>query len=410
MNSILIVGAGGVGSVAAHKCAQLPEIFHEIHLASRTHSKCKIIASSVLRRTGEEVSTYRMNADDLDETVRLLRTVRPDLLLNLALPYQNLTLMEACLATGTNYLDTANYESPEVARFEYKWQWRYHQRFQEQNLCALLGSGFDPGVTNVFTAFSAKHHFDEILELDIVDVNGGENNESFATNFNPEINIREVSAKCRHWEGGKFVESPPFSTHRPFSCPGDEPDHEIYRMYHEELESLTLKYPSLRKAQFWMSFSPSYLRSLEVLQNVGMTSIRPIEFRGRSIVPLQFLTSLLPDPASLGESTTGKTCIGCIIRGTKGGQFRSIYVYNSCSHDRSFEETGSQAVSYTTGVPAMIGAKLMLQKKWFEPGVWNMEHFNPDPFMKDLDSFGLPWTIEETDPFLLEDFAEGAIC
>ena len=307
--------------------------------------------------------------------------------------------MEACLATGTNYLDTANYESPEVARFEYKLQWEYHERFEENHLCALLGSGFDPGVTNVFTSFAAKHHFDEILELDIVDVNGGNFPEAFATNFNPEINIREVSAPCRHWENGRFLESPALSTRRPFTCPGDGDNYEIFRMYHEELESLTMQYPSLRKAQFWMSFSPSYLQSLRVLENVGMTSIRPIEYKGKSIVPLQFLSSLLPDPRRLEEAITGQTCIGCIVRGTKEGKRRSIYLYNSCSHERAFEDTGSQAVSYVTGIPAIIGAKLMLQKRWFEPGVWNMEHFDPDPFMQDLLSLGLPWNLEETDPF-----------
>ena len=400
MNTILIVGAGGVGSVAAHKCAQLPEIFHEIHLASRTLSKCCLVATSIRQRTGQEITTHRVDADNLDEAIALLRNLSPDLLLNLALPYQNLTLMEACLATGTNYLDTANYESPEIARFEYKWQWQYHERFQEKNLCALLGSGFDPGVTNVFTSFGSKHYFDEISELDIVDVNSGENNESFATNFNPEINIREVSAACRHWEGDQFVESPAFSTHRSFSCPEGIGNFEIYRMYHEELESLTAAYPSLRRAQFWMSFSPSYLQYLKVLTNVGMTSIHTIDYHGKPIVPLQFLKSILPDPGSLGESTTGQTCIGCILRGRKGNKSRSIYIYNTCSHESSFTETGSQAVSYTTGVPAMIGAKLMLQKKWFEAGVWNMEHFNPDPFMEDLDSFGLSWSVEERDPFV----------
>ena len=399
MNTILIVGAGGVGSVAAHKCAQLPEIFQEIHLASRTLSKCHLVANSIRQRTGREISTFCLDADNLTEAIALLHKLSPDVLLNLALPYQNLTLMEACLATGTNYLDTANYEHPEIARFEYKSQWRYHERFREKNICALLGSGFDPGVTNVFTSFGAKHYFDEINELDIIDVNGGENHEPFSTNFNPEINIREVSAACRHWEGDQFVESPAFSTHRSFSCPEGIGDFEIYRMYHEELESLTVAYPSLRRAQFWMSFSPSYLRHLKVLTNVGMTSIYPVDYHGKSIVPLQFLKSILPDPGRLGESTTGQTCIGCVLRGKKGAQSRSIYIYNVCSHESAFRETGSQAVSYTTGVPAMIGAKMILQKKWFEAGVWNMEHFDPDPFMQDLDSFGLSWSIVESDPF-----------
>ena len=398
MKNVLIIGAGGVGSVVAHKCAQHPETFANIALASRTLSKCNAIADSVRQRTGREISTHQVDADDVAQTVALLRILRPDLLLHVALPYQDLSLMEACLEAGVHYLDTANYEPPDVARFEYKWQWAYQERFAQAGLCALLGSGFDPGVTSVFTAFAAKHHFDEIHELDIVDVNGGDHGRAFATNFNPEINIREVTAPCRHWENGEFVETPPLSSQRSFTCPEGVGTFSIYRMYHEEMESLTRHLPTIRRAQFWMSFSKSYLKHLEVLQNVGMTAITPVNYQGSEIIPLQFLKAVLPDPGQLGVTTTGRTCIGCIVRGVKDGQARTIYLYNICDHAKCFEEVGSQAVSYTTGVPAMIGAKLILGQQWLKPGVWNMEQFDPDPFMDHLNTCGLPWTMVESDP------------
>ncbi|MFM1560819.1 MAG: saccharopine dehydrogenase C-terminal domain-containing protein [Roseibacillus sp.] len=398
MKNVLIIGAGGVGSVVAHKCAQHPETFANIALASRTLSKCNAIADSVRQRTGREISTHQVDADDVAQTVALLRILRPDLLLHVALPYQDLSLMDACLEAGVHYLDTANYEPPDVARFEYKWQWAYQERFAQAGLCALLGSGFDPGVTSVFTAFAAKHHFDEIHELDIVDVNGGDHGRAFATNFNPEINIREVTAPCRHWENGEFVETPPLSSQRSFTCPEGVGTFSIYRMYHEEMESLTRHLPTIRRAQFWMSFSESYLKHLEVLQNVGMTAITPVNYQGSEIIPLQFLKAVLPDPGELGVTTTGRTCIGCIVRGVKDGQARTIYLYNICDHAKCFEEVGSQAVSYTTGVPAMIGAKLILDQQWLKPGVWNMEQFDPDPFMDHLNTCGLPWTMVESDP------------
>ncbi len=399
MNRILIIGAGGVGNVTTHKCAQDPDTFPEIALASRTLSKCRAIATSVRRRTGREISTYQVDANDAAQTALLLRTLQPDLLLNLALPYQDLALMEACLESGVHYLDTANYEPPDVARFEYKWQWDYHERFAEAGLCALLGSGFDPGVTNVFTAYAARHHFDEIHELDIVDVNGGNHGQAFATNFNPEINIREITAPCRHWSNGEFVATPAMSKRRQFTCPEGLGTFDIYRLYHEELESLTRHFPTIRRAQFWMSFSEEYLSCLEVLQNVGMTAIEPINYHGSEIVPLQFLKSVLPDPGELGSTTTGRTCIGCIVRGIADGQPRSAFLYNVCDHARCYAEVGSQAVSFTTGVPAMIGAKLMLEQQWLRPGVWNMEQFDPDPFMACLTPSGLPWTIAHGDPF-----------
>ena len=306
--------------------------------------------------------------------------------------------MEACLKTGVHYLDTANYEPPETARFEYHWQWDYHQRFLDAGLTALLGSGFDPGATNVFTAYVAKHYFDEIQQLDIIDVNGGNHGYPFATNFNPEINIREVSAQCRHWENGEFVTTPPLSMRAHYTCPEDLGAYPIYRMYHEELESLSKHFPSLQRAQFWMSFSDAYLQHLTVLKNVGMTGNEPVDYQGHSIVPIQFLAQLLPDPAALGPHTQGKTCIGCLVRGIKDGKERLIHIYNICDHQACFREVQSQAISYATGVPAMIGAKLILDGQWRQPGVWNAEQYDPDPFMADMNRYGLPWKVAELNP------------
>lgn len=388
---VLIIGAGGVGQVVAHKCAALPDVFGEITLASRNEEKCKKIAAQISR----PIATAQVDADDTAQLVKLIEAKRPDLVINVALPYQDLTIMDACLETGTHYLDTANYEPRDVAKFEYSWQWAYRKKFEERGIMALLGSGFDPGVTNVYTAYLAKHYFDTIETLDIVDVNGGNHGKPFATNFNPEINIREVTAVCRHWEEGKFVETPPMSTHKHFTCPEGVGDYEIYRMYHEELESLVQNFPSLRKAQFWMSFSENYLKHLEVLQNVGMTRIDPVLYNGVEVIPLQFLKAVLPEPSSLGELTKGKTCIGNIITGVKDGKSRTVYIYNICDHEEAFREVGSQAISYTTGVPAMIGAKMMLEGKWMKPGVWNIEQLDPDPFMADLNLYGLPWTVQD---------------
>jgi len=398
MNKVLLIGAGGVGSVVAHKCAMLPEVFGEITLASRTVSKCDAIAAEVKKRTGRTVATAQVNADDSHQTAELIRRTGASLVINVALPYQDLTIMDACLMAGADYMDTANYEPLDVAKFEYSWQWAYQQRFVDEGLTALLGSGFDPGVTNVFTAWALKHHFDEIHTLDIVDVNGGNHGKAFATNFNPEINIREVTAPCRHFEGGEFVETPPMSLHQSFTCPDGVGTYEIYRMYHEELESLAKHIPTLRRAQFWMSFSPNYLKHLEVLQNVGMTRIDPVVYNGVEIVPLQFLKAVLPNPGDLGQTTKGKTCIGNIITGIKDGKAKAIYVYNICDHEACFAEVGSQAISYTTGVPAMIGAKQILAGAWKKPGVWNIEQHDPDAFMADLNAHGLPWQCVELDP------------
>ncbi|MFW5826873.1 MAG: saccharopine dehydrogenase family protein [Alkalispirochaeta sp.] len=395
MADVMIIGAGGVGNVVAHKCAQVPEVFSQITLASRTVAKCDAIAAAVKQRTGVTIATAPVDADNVAELTELILRTQPDLVINVALPYQDLSIMEACLATGVHYLDTANYEPPDSAHFEYSWQWAYRDRFREAGLMALLGSGFDPGVTNVFTAYTAKHLLDSIEELDIVDVNGGDHGKPFATNFNPEINIREVTAPCRHWEGGTFVETPAMSQRRGFTCPEGVGDYAIYRMYHEELESLVRNVPTIRRAQFWMSFSDAYLKHLEVLQNVGMTRIDPVEFQGRQIVPLQFLKAVLPEPSGLGESTRGRTCIGTIATGPRSGERRRVYVYNICDHAEAFREVGSQAVSYTTGVPAMIGAMMMATGTWMKPGVWNMEEFDPDPFMDALNRHGLPWSVQD---------------
>ena len=392
---VLIIGAGGVGHVVAHKCAQMAHVMGDIHLASRTKSKCDAIAADVFAREKVSIFTHQVDADDVDATVSLLQEIQPALLLNVALPYQDLSLMEACLRAGCHYMDTANYEPRDLAKFEYSWQWAFHDRFREAGLFALLGSGFDPGVTNVYTAWALKHEFDEIELLDIIDVNGGDHGQAFATNFNPEINIREVTATCRHWENGTFQETPPMSLHRSFTCPQGVGTYEIYRMYHEEMESLVKHIPTIRRAQFWMSFSPSYLSHLRALQDVGMTRIDPVLYKGVEIVPLQFLKAVLPNPGDLGKTTHGKTCIGCVLQGKKGGQYKALYIYNICDHEACFREVGSQAVSYTTGVPAAIGASLILSGAWSGEGVFNMEQNDPDPFLDALSRYGLPWQCVE---------------
>lgn len=398
---VIIIGAGGVGNVVAQKCAQLPALFDEIILASRTGSKCKAIAASIKKNYGFEIQTVVVDADDVCVLTALLKKEKPKLVINVALPYQNLHIMDACLNAGVHYLDTANYEPINTAKFEYKWQWAYRERFEKAGLCALLGSGFDPGATNVFTAYLAKHYLDEIHYLDIIDVNGGDHGYPFATNFNPEINIREVSAECRHWEEGRFITTPPMSKQASFKCPENVGTYNIYRMYHEELESLSKNFPSLKRAQFWMSFSENYLKHLEVLENVGMTSIDPVEYKGQQIVPIQFLAKQLPDPSTLGPRTKGKTCIGVVAQGVKDGKQHTFYCYQICDHEACYREVQSQAISYTTGVPTMIGAKLMMQDTWLRNGVFNIEEFDPDPFMEDLNKYGLPWKVIALDKFSL---------
>ncbi len=397
MAKVLIIGAGGVSSVATHKCAQAADVFSEIVLASRTKAKCDAIAASVKERTGRTVETAQVNADNVAETTALIQRVKPDLVMNIALPYQDLHIMDACLEAGVNYLDTANYEPPEEAKFEYKWQWAYQKKFQDRGLMALLGSGFDPGVTNVFCAYAQKHLLDEIHVLDIIDANAGDHGLPFATNFNPEINLREVTARGRYWERGEWVETDPLSWKMSFDFPEGIGPKNCYLMYHEELESLVLNLKGIRRARFWMTFSDNYLNHLQVFKNVGLIGIDPVEFQGQSIVPIQFLARLLPDPASLGPRTKGKTCIGCLMRGVKDGKPKTVYIYNICDHEAAYAELGSQAISYTTGVPAMIGAMMMVTGRWNKPGVWNMEQLDPDPFLDEIGRYGLPWVVKDVD-------------
>ncbi|MEJ2333329.1 saccharopine dehydrogenase family protein [Thermodesulfobacteriota bacterium] len=385
---VLIIGAGGVGRVVVHKCAQNPGVFTEICLASRTLSKCQ----DIQRELSRPIQVARVDADNVSELAALIKDFKPQLVINVALPYQDLTIMDACLETGVDYLDTANYEPRDEARFCYKWQWDYQERFKKAGLMALLGCGFDPGVTNIYCAYAQKHHFDEIHTIDIIDCNAGDHGLPFATNFNPEINIREVTAKGRYYENGQWKETEPLTVHKTFDFPGSIGPKEIYLMYHEELESLAKNIKGVKRIRFWMTFSESYLTHLRVLENVGMTRIDPVQYQGQEIIPLQFLKAVLPEPASLGPKTRGKTCIGCLIEGIKDGRRKRYYVYNICDHQEAYRETNSQAISYTTGVPAMIGGMLMLEEEWHQPGVFNVEEFDPDPFMKKLSQHGLPWT------------------
>ena len=389
MQRVLVIGAGGVSHVTVHKMASLSKIFTNIILASRTIDKCLKIKKSVKKKYNEDITIIELDADNVNETVSIINKFKPFLVINLALPYQDLNIMDACLITKTHYLDTANYEPKDEAKFEYKWQWDYIKSFEEKGIMALLGSGFDPGVTNVFTAYTKKHYLDCIDCLDILDCNDGDHGHPFATNFNPEINIREVTSNSKYWEDKQWKIGPALKSKISFNFP--EIGHKnMYLMYHEELESLIKHFPEIKKARFWMTFGDNYLKYLEVLENIGMTSIVPVNHNGAEIIPLEFLKTILPDPSSLGERTRGKTCIGTIISGKKNNTEKTFYTYNICDHEACFDEVGSQAISYTTGVPAMIGAMLMLQKIWFKPGVWNMEQFNPDPFMELLNQHGLP--------------------
>lgn len=390
MGKVLIIGAGGVGTVVVHKVAQNPDVFTEIMLASRTKSKCDVIAADVKNRYGVDVKTAQVDADIVPELVALLNDYKPELLINVALPYQDLTIMDACLEAGVNYMDTANYEPKDEAHFEYSWQWAYKDKFEKAGLTAILGCGFDPGVTSIYTAYAAKHYFDEIHYLDIVDCNAGDHGKAFATNFNPEINIREVSQRGKYWENGEWIETEPHEIHKPLNYPEIGPK-ESYVIYHEELESLVKNFPTIKRARFWMTFGQEYLTHLRVIQNIGMARIDEVEYNGVKIVPIQFLKAVLPNPGDLGENYTGWTSIGCRIKGIKDGQEKTYYVYNNCSHEAAFKETGTQGVSYTTGVPAMIGAMMFMKGLWKKPGVYNVEEFNPDPFMEQLNIHGLPW-------------------
>jgi saccharopine dehydrogenase (NAD+, L-lysine-forming) len=392
MSKILIIGAGGVGTVVAHKVAQNHKIFTDIMLASRTLSKCELLANAIGTKYGnKKIQTAAVDADNVRELVALFNDFQPELVVNVALPYQDLTIMDACLEAGVNYLDTANYEPKEEARFEYKWQWDYRDKFKEAGLTAILGCGFDPGVTSVFTAYAAKHYFGEMHYLDIVDCNAGDHGKAFATNFNPEINIREVTQKGKYWENGQWVVTQPHEIHKPLNYPNIGPK-ESYVIYHEELESLVKNFPTLKRARFWMTFGQEYLTHLRVIQNIGMARIDPVIYNGMEIIPIQFLKAVLPDPGELGENYTGETSIGCRIKGLdKEGKAMTCYIYNNCRHQDAYKETGAQGVSYTTGVPATIGALMFAQGFWRKPGVFNVEEFDPDPFLEQLNKQGLPW-------------------
>ena len=400
MKRTLIIGCGGVATVAIHKCCQNSEIFEEIMIASRTKSKCDKLKAQLDGKTKTIIHTAQVDADNVEELVALMKDFQPEVVLNLALPYQDLKIMDACLEAGCHYVDTANYEPEDTAKFEYSWQWAYREKFEQAGLTAILGCGFDPGVTGVFSAYALKHEFDEINYIDILDCNGGDHGYPFATNFNPEINIREVSANGSYWEDGHWVETKPMEIKREYDF-AQVGKKDMYLLHHEELESLGLNIPGIKRIRFFMTFGQSYLTHLKCLENVGMTSIEPIEFEGKQIIPLQFLKAVLPDPASLGPRTVGKTNIGCIFQGKKDGEYKKYYLYNVCDHQECYKEVGSQAVSYTTGVPAMIGAMLLLQGKWKNPGVYNVEEFDPDPFMDALNKWGLPW-IEDRNPVLVD--------
>ena len=419
MSKVLVIGCGGVASVAIRKCCQVSEVFSELCIASRTKSKCDELAADLEGKTETKITTAQVDADDVDQVIALIKEYQPDLVMNIALPYQDLTIMDACLACGVNYMDTANYEPEDTedpewreiynkrceekgfsAYFDYSWQWAYREKFEKAGLTALLGCGFDPGVTQAYCAHAKKNEFDTIDTIDILDCNGGDHGYAFATNFNPEVNLREVSAPGSYWEDGHWVEIPAMSIKREydFDCVGQK---DMYLLHHEEIESLAENIPEVKRIRFFMTFGQSYLTQMKCLENVGMLSTTPINFEGKEIVPIQFLKALLPDPASLGPRTVGKTNIGCIFKGVKDGKEKTIYIYNVCDHQECYKEVGSQAISYTTGVPAMIGAMMIMNGTWNKAGVYNIEEFDPDPFMEALNKYGLPWKISE-DPELID--------
>ena len=413
MKKVLVIGCGGVAGVAIRKCAQNSDVFGEICISSRTKSKCDALKQKLEGKTKSVITTAQVDADNVDQLVALINEVKPDIVLNLALPYQDLTIMEACLKTKVDYVDTANYECEDTndlewraiyekrckekgftAYFDYSWQWAYRERFEQTGITALLGTGFDPGVTSVFTAYAQKHYFDEIHTIDILDCNGGDHGYPFATNFNPEINLREVSANGSYWENGHWVETKPMEIHRTYNFDGVG-EKDMYLLHHEEIESLAQNIPHVKRIRFFMTFGQSYLTHMKCLENVGMLGTEPVEFEGHQIVPIQFLRRLLPDPASLGPRTVGKTNIGCIFTGIKDGKERTLYIYNVCDHQECYREVESQAISYTTGVPAMIGTAMVLQGLWKRPGVFTVEEFDPDPYMEALNKWGLPWKVDE---------------
>jgi saccharopine dehydrogenase (NAD+, L-lysine-forming) len=391
MKTTLIIGAGGVSRVVVYKCVQNADVFGKIVLASRSIGRCEAIKNELPHA---EIETAAVDADSTEEVIKLINLHKPDILINVALPYQDLTIMDACIATKTPYLDTANYEHPDEAKFEYKLQWQRSEKFKEAGIMGLLGSGFDPGATNVFCAYAQKHYFDEIHTIDILDCNAGDHGYAFATNFNPEINLREVSSKGRYWENGKWIETEPMEIMQVWDYPEVGPK-DSYLLYHEEMESLVQNIKGLKRIRFFMTFGQSYLTHMKCLENVGMLGIEPVEHKGMKIVPMEFLATLLPDPATLGPRTKGKTNIGVVVEGIKDAQTRKIYIYQVKDHEECYKETNSQGVSYTTGVPAMIGAKLMLQGIWSGKGVFNIEQMDPDPFMQEMNTQGLPWQVKE---------------
>ena len=397
MGRVLIIGAGGVGTVVAHKVAQNADVFTDIMIASRTKEKCDKIVEAI---GNPNIKTAKVDADNVEELVALFNDFKPEMVINVALPYQDLTIMEACLKAGVNYLDTANYEPKDEAHFEYSWQWAYHDRFKEAGLTAILGCGFDPGVSGIYTAYAAKHYFDEIQYLDIVDCNAGNHHKAFATNFNPEINLREVSAPGSYWENGHWVEIPPMSIKREYNF-DEVGEKDMYLLHHEEIEALAKNIPGVKRIRFFMTFGQSYLTHMKCLENVGLLSTTPITFNGQQIVPIQFLKELLPDPSTLGPRTVGKTNIGCIFTGIKDGKERSIYIYNVCDHQECYREVESQAISYTTGVPAMIGTMMVVNGLWNKPGIYTTDEFDPDPYMEALNKWGLPWKVVEN-PVLVD--------
>ena len=400
MGKALIIGAGGVAGVVIHKCCQNSEVFTEICIASRTKSKCDRFREELQNKTSTKITTAQVDANDVDQLIALIEQEKPDIVINVALPYQDLTIMDACLATKTDYVDTANYEPEDTAKFEYKWQWAYRERFEKAGITALLGSGFDPGVTQAYCAYAKKHEFDTIDTIDILDCNGGDHGYAFATNFNPEINLREVSAPGSYWENGHWVEIPAMSIKREYTF-DQVGQKDMYLLHHEEIESLAKNIPEAKRIRFFMTFGQSYLDHMRCLEDVGMLSTTPVNFNGQEIVPIQFLKALLPDPASLGPRTKGKTNIGCIFTGKKDGKDKTYYIYNVCDHQECYREVGSQAISYTTGVPAMCGALMLLTGKWTTKGVHTVEEFDPDPYLEALDQYGLPRS-ESHNPALVD--------
>jgi saccharopine dehydrogenase (NAD+, L-lysine-forming) len=399
--TVLIIGAGGVGAVTAHKCAMNSDVFKKIHVASRSITKPNAIKKDIKKRWGVNIQTHVVDADKAKNVTALIKKVKPEVVINVALPYQDLAIMDACLATKVHYIDTANYEPRDEAHFEYSWQWAYKKRYEKAGIMAVLGAGFDPGVTNAYCAYILKKYFDKIRFVDILDANAGSHDKGFATNFNPEINIREVTQEVKHYADGKWVKTPPVmnegSVHFTFDYPVAGP-RESYLLFHEEMESLAKNLPGLERMRFWMTFGQNYLTHLRVMESIGISRIDPINFKGQKIVPMEFLKALLPDPASLATNYSGKTVIGCIVTGVKDGKESTKYIYNVCDHAETFKEVGSQAISYTAGVPPVIAAMMVMKGIWSGKGVFNVEELDPEPFLDTLAKNGLPYEIVDREP------------